>query len=56
MNGPHPFLLLGSVYAPAYANEYYTLTDLPQAFDVIISIQKVTASQLIPLKDQAAAT
>ncbi|MGH2479428.1 MAG: erythromycin esterase family protein, partial [Ktedonobacteraceae bacterium] len=50
MNGPHPFFEIGAVYSPVNEKYSYTPTDLPQQFDVIISIQKVTASHLIPLK------
>ena len=49
MNGPHGFLTVGAVYNSAAGNTYYSSLSLPQSFDVIIHIQKVTASQLIPL-------
>jgi erythromycin esterase-like protein len=49
MNGPHGFLTIGSVYSSAAGDMYYDSVSLPQCFDVIIHIQKVTASQLIPL-------
>jgi erythromycin esterase len=49
MNGPRGFLTIGSVYDSAASDTYYDSVSLPQCFDVIIHIQKVTASQLIPL-------
>lgn len=51
INSSQPFFEIGSAYNPAHESSYYTPMNLPQRFDVIISIQKVTASQLIPLKD-----
>ena len=51
MNGPHGFLMIGSVYSSTAGDTYYDLVSLPQCFDVIIHIQKVTASQLIPLEE-----
>ena len=47
MNGPHGFLTIGALYNSAAGDTYYTSLSLPQRFDVIIHIQKVTASQLI---------
>jgi len=47
MNGPHGFLTIGAVYNSAAGDTSYTSLSLPQCFDVIIHIQKVTASQLI---------
>lgn len=47
MNGPHGFLLIGSGYNSAAPDTYYDSLSLPQSFDVIIHIQKVTASQLL---------
>jgi erythromycin esterase len=49
MNGPHGFLTIGSVYNSAAGDTSYASLSLPQCFDVIIHIQKVTASHLIPL-------
>ena len=49
MNGPHGFLMIGGVYNSAAGGTFYTSLSLPQRFDVIINIQKVTPSQLIPL-------
>jgi erythromycin esterase len=49
MSGPHGFLTIGAVYDSAAGDTYYASLSLPQCFDVIIHIQKVTASQLIPL-------
>ena len=49
MNGPHGFLTIGAVYDSAAGDTYYASVSLTQCFDVIIHIQKVTASQLIPL-------
>lgn len=51
MDGDPPFLMIGAVYNPAYGDSYYAAMDLSQQFDVIISIQKVTASRLLPLKN-----
>jgi erythromycin esterase len=47
MNGPHGFLTIGSVYNPAAAETFYESLSLPQSFDVIIQIQRVTASHLL---------
>lgn len=47
MNGPHGFLTIGSVYNSATPDTYYENLSLPQSFDVIIHVQKVTASQLL---------
>lgn len=47
MNGPHGFLLIGSGYNSATPDTYYENLSLPQSFDVIIHIQRVTASQLL---------
>lgn len=47
MNGPHGFLTIGSAYNPAAGETYYEVLSLPQSFDVIIQIQKVTASHLL---------
>jgi erythromycin esterase len=49
MIGPHGFLMIGGVYNSAAGGTFYASLSLPQSFDVIIHIQKVTASQLIPL-------
>ncbi len=47
MNGPHGFLTISSLYIPTAGDTYYEALSLPQSFDVIIQIQKVTASQLL---------
>ena len=47
MHGPHGFLTIGSVYKRATADTFYETLSLPQSFDVIIQIQKVTASHLL---------
>lgn len=47
MNGPHGFLTIGAVYNSAAGDTFYESLSLPQSFDVIIHIQKVTASQLL---------
>ena len=47
MNGPHGFLTIGSVYKSAAGDTFYESLSLPQSFDVVIHIQKVTASQLL---------
>jgi erythromycin esterase len=49
MSGPHGFLTIGAMYNSAAGDTFYESLSLPQSFDVIIHIQKVTASQLIPL-------
>jgi len=49
MKGPHGFLMITGIYNSASAVTYYASLSLPQSFDVIIHIQQVTASQLIPL-------
>jgi erythromycin esterase len=49
--GPHPFLLIGATYDSdaTRTSSYwpYESVSLPQTFDVIIHIQKVTASSLL---------
>jgi len=47
---PHDFALIYAWYDSLRAS-YMFLLFLPQYFDVIIHIQKVTASQLIPLEE-----
>ncbi len=49
MNGPRGFLMIGAAYNSAAGDTNYASLSLPQCFDVIIHIQKVSASQLIPL-------
>ncbi|MDQ2715101.1 MAG: erythromycin esterase family protein [Chloroflexota bacterium] len=49
MNGPHGFLTIGAAYDSAIGDTFYASLSLPESFDVIIHIQKVTASHLIPL-------
>jgi erythromycin esterase len=51
MIGYPPFLEIGAVYTPASAPSDYAPTDLLQWFDVMISIQHVTASHVLPLQD-----
>jgi len=51
MNGPHGFFVNGGFFHPAAVDTYYISMSLPQCFDVVIHIQKVTASQLLPLEE-----
>ncbi len=48
MNGPHPFHEIGAVYSSSEDQNYYPSVSLPSYFAVLIHIQKVTASQLLP--------
>lgn len=51
LDEPHSFLMIGAGYSDKYQSGYYTPLSLRKSFDVIIHIQKVTASQLIPLEE-----
>ena len=51
LDEPHGFLEIGAIYSDKYQSAYYTPLSLRKSFDVIIHIQKVTASQLIPLEE-----
>jgi erythromycin esterase len=49
LDGPRGFLMIPAAYNDKYQSAYYTPVSLRKSFDVIIHMQKVTASQLIPL-------
>jgi erythromycin esterase len=48
MDGPHSFYSIGSVYSSEDQSQDYASVSLPSYFAVLIHIQKVTASQLLP--------
>ena len=50
LDEPHRFLMISAGYSDKYQSKYYTPLSLRKSFDVIIHIQKITASQPIPLE------
>jgi erythromycin esterase len=50
LDEPHRFLMISAGYSDKYQSKYYTPLSLWKSFDVIIHIQKITASQPIPLE------
>jgi erythromycin esterase-like protein len=50
--GPRLFRLVGAVYEPTAAREFYQEHALPREYDLVIHLSRVTATRLLPFRYQ----
>lgn len=46
--GPHPFRLIGALYADDYPEDFWYATRLPETFDTVVYLRDTTPSLLLP--------